>query len=65
MTTEDALFRAILDNPDDDDVRLIYADWLDDQGDSARAEFIRVQIELASGGLKEATVIAKDCFGHL
>src|SRR5262245_43696023 len=36
--------------PDDDTARLVYADFLDEQGspaDSARAEFIRVQIELA------------------
>jgi uncharacterized protein (TIGR02996 family) len=35
----------ILANPDDDAPRLIYADWLDENGDAARAEFIRVQIE--------------------
>lgn len=32
----------------DDSVRLIYADWLDEQGDTLRAEFIRVQVELAT-----------------
>src|SRR4051812_46175401 len=32
-------------HPDDDNPRLIYSDWLEDQGDVARAEFIRVQIE--------------------
>lgn len=48
MNTEDALFRAILLDPDDDTPRLIYADWLEDQGDDsqqARARFIRAQIE--------------------
>ncbi|HEY7425176.1 MAG TPA: TIGR02996 domain-containing protein [Gemmataceae bacterium] len=34
-------------HPDDDASRLIFADWLEEQGDSARAEFIRVQIERA------------------
>jgi uncharacterized protein (TIGR02996 family) len=46
-----ALMRAILDNPDDDLPRLAYADWLDETGDATdrdRAEFIRVQIELAA-----------------
>ena len=33
-------------NPDDESARLIYADWLEDRGD-ARAEFVRVQCELA------------------
>jgi uncharacterized protein (TIGR02996 family) len=34
-------------NPGDDAPRLIYADWLEDNGDPQRAEFIRVQCELA------------------
>jgi uncharacterized protein (TIGR02996 family) len=37
----------ICQNPSDDAPRLIYADWLDDHNDPARAEFIRVQCELA------------------
>jgi uncharacterized protein (TIGR02996 family) len=32
---------------DDDTPRLVYADWLTEQGQEDRAEFIRVQIELA------------------
>jgi uncharacterized protein (TIGR02996 family) len=47
VSAADAFLRAILDNPDDDLPRLIYADWLDEHGDAARAEFIRVQIERA------------------
>jgi uncharacterized protein (TIGR02996 family) len=38
---------VILAHPDEDTPRLLYADWLDEQGDAARAEFIRVQIERA------------------
>ena len=45
--SRDALFQAILANPEDDAVRLVYADWLDEHGNAARAEFIRVQIRLA------------------
>lgn len=41
------LLAAVLAAPDDDGPRLVYADWLDEHGDPARAEFIRVQIELA------------------
>ncbi len=37
----------ILAHPDDDTPRLIFADWLDDEGDGERAEFIRGQIERA------------------
>jgi len=47
MSDADALLRAILNSPDDDAPRLVYADWLDEQGDSARAAFIRVQVQLA------------------
>jgi uncharacterized protein (TIGR02996 family) len=46
MSDENALLRAILDDPDDDAPRLIYADWLEEHGDPARAAFIRAQIAL-------------------
>ncbi len=42
---DQAFLAAILDAPDDDAPRLIYADWLDEQGQCERAEFIRVQCE--------------------
>jgi uncharacterized protein (TIGR02996 family) len=38
---------AIRAAPDDDAPRLIYADWLDEHDQPERAEFIRVQCELA------------------
>ncbi len=41
------LFQAILDDPADDISRLIYADWLDENGQEERAEFIRLQLKLA------------------
>jgi uncharacterized protein (TIGR02996 family) len=48
----EALYQAILDDPEDDASRLVYADWLEENGGpagQARAEFIRVQVELARG----------------
>src|SRR5262245_40576311 len=42
-----ALLQEIVESPDDDLPRLVYADWLDDHGQAERAEFIRVQVELA------------------
>jgi uncharacterized protein (TIGR02996 family) len=39
-------------HPADDAPRLIYADWLQDHGEEERAEFIRVQCELAQVQLK-------------
>ena len=46
MNERDALMRTICENPDDDTPRLVFADWLQENGDEERAEFIRVQIEL-------------------
>ena len=47
LPDERTLYTAILANPDDDTVRLAYADWLDENGHPERAEFVRVQIELS------------------
>jgi uncharacterized protein (TIGR02996 family) len=47
MTEREALTRAICAHPDDDTPRLVFADWLQEHGDEPRAEFIRIQIELA------------------
>jgi uncharacterized protein (TIGR02996 family) len=47
MTTLDDLLRAILADPADDGARLAYADWLEEEGQTERAEFVRVQCELA------------------
>jgi uncharacterized protein (TIGR02996 family) len=40
---EDGLLQAIFEAPDDDLPRLVYADWLDDNGEPERAEVIRLQ----------------------
>lgn len=45
MTDRDALLAAIRAEPDDDTARLVYADWLQENGQTARADFIRFQIE--------------------
>jgi uncharacterized protein (TIGR02996 family) len=54
MSEEAALLRAIYANPDDDTPRLVYADWLDEHGQPERAEFIRVQVELARTECEES-----------
>jgi uncharacterized protein (TIGR02996 family) len=48
MSTEQAFLDDIIAHPDDDVPRLVFADWLDDQGESERAEFIRLQCRLAT-----------------
>jgi uncharacterized protein (TIGR02996 family) len=48
LRTDDAHFLArIIADPDSDAERLIYADWLEEQGRAERAEFVRVQVALA------------------
>lgn len=47
MSERSAFLAAIIANPDDDTVRLVYADWLQEQGEEDRAEFVRVQVEIA------------------
>jgi uncharacterized protein (TIGR02996 family) len=49
MNHEQAFLQAIREAPDDDAPRLIYADWLEEQGGAARAAraaFIRIQCRL-------------------
>lgn len=46
MDDQLALLAAVLEFPEQDAPRLIYADWLDEHGDAPRAEFIRVSCEL-------------------
>jgi len=43
-----ALMRTICESPDDDTPRLVFADWLQEHGEDERAEFIRLQCQLAS-----------------
>jgi uncharacterized protein (TIGR02996 family) len=45
-----AFWAAIRATPDDDIPRLVYADWLDENGDPDRAELIRAQCALARFG---------------
>ena len=62
-------FEHILEHPDDDSPRLVFADWLDQHGEGPRAELIRVQVERArlpewereqvSLQLRESALLAK------
>ncbi len=40
------LYQAVVEEPDSDEPRLVFADWMDDCGDP-RGEFIRLQIRSA------------------
>ncbi len=43
MSDETAFLKNILDDPDEDANRLVYADWLEERGDP-RGELIRLQV---------------------
>ena len=43
MTDRDAFIRKILANPDDDGPRLVFSDWLEEEGEADYAKFIRLQ----------------------
>src|SRR4051812_3913176 len=45
--SERAFLDAIIAEPDEDAHRLVFADWLEEHGQSDRAEFIRTQCALA------------------
>jgi uncharacterized protein (TIGR02996 family) len=43
--SDDEFIRAILASPDDDELRLVYADWLEDQSDP-RSDYLRLALAL-------------------
>jgi uncharacterized protein (TIGR02996 family) len=47
MTSAEGFWEAMRESPDADDLRLVFADWLDEQGDP-HGELMRIQIELAN-----------------
>lgn len=51
MRERESFMRAICLNPLDDTPRLIFADWLDENGEPDYARFIRAQIRLAHAGI--------------
>src|SRR5579871_6533645 len=49
MNDDQDFIQAILADPGNDTLRLVYADWLEERGDK-RAEYIRVEAALAVAG---------------
>lgn len=47
MASEASFLQAIQEAPDDLSHRLVYADWLGEEGDEGRAEFVRLQCRLS------------------
>jgi uncharacterized protein (TIGR02996 family) len=54
MNAHDDFLRAISAAPNDSAVRLVYADWLDERGESARAEYVRIKCEANALAPKDA-----------
>lgn len=53
MHDEDGFLNKLLENPTDDTVRLVYADWLDERGgeeDRTKAQFLRLTVKLLDPG---------------
>jgi uncharacterized protein (TIGR02996 family) len=46
MSPEEAFLVSIIEHPEDDTPRLVFADWLEEHDQAERAEFIRVQCQL-------------------
>lgn len=44
---EQELIQAILDSPEDDSHRLVYADWLEEQGDEIRSRYLKLEVYIA------------------
>jgi len=65
VTDGDALLRAILADPRNDLLRLVYADWLEETGQYDRARFIRVQIELARIFSKKMQIVENELLGPI
>src|SRR6266536_2591802 len=47
MSSADTFLAGIRERPEDDAERLVFADWLEEQDEPDRAEFIRLQVRLA------------------
>jgi uncharacterized protein (TIGR02996 family) len=57
MTPEEAFLEDICEHPEDDTPRLIFADWLEEHDNPERAEFIRLQCDLAGRGDSDPVVL--------
>jgi uncharacterized protein (TIGR02996 family) len=47
MASEEGFIAAIAESPDDEAPCLVFADWLEERGDTDRSDFIRLQCQLA------------------
>ena len=62
LTDGQRLLRRILECPEDDAPRLIYSDWLEEQGEEERARFIRSQVFLSRNDKSVTCYKPEDCY---
>lgn len=53
MSDREQFLKTIIANPEDDIPRLVFADWLEEHGQTDRAEFIRLQCEMEHGQIDD------------
>jgi uncharacterized protein (TIGR02996 family) len=58
-TIEDCFLADIIENPEDDSVRRIYADWLINNGQETRGEFILKQIATGKREYRESFILGE------
>lgn len=46
--TQDDFANAIAENGADDELQLVFSDWLEEHGHALRAQLVRIQVELAN-----------------
>src|SRR5687768_4091442 len=54
--TELGLIAAIVADPDNDTLRMVYADWLEEHGHSDRGEFLRLQVQALSPSARRRNI---------
>ena len=64
ISEHEPFLRAIIEAPDDDAVRLVYSDWLEENGDIERATYIRTSIQLARAEVKNTKLVNQNRDQH-
>ena len=57
---EDEFLDGLRADPDNDEIRAVYADWLEERGQRLKAEFLRLQCRLAKASVGSAEASAID-----
>src|SRR5438046_319198 len=64
MSEESAFLRAIQANPTDTTAKLVYADWLDEHGESEKAQYVRTEVTMFALGRLQGFLSALELCSH-